>query len=582
MLRHMRVHLSTDAGPKVVRYHFEHTSYWDELWRSSSCVVAEELSAENNISLEPLFKEVRLDGEWKRTCEGALLRYFSVREAQSQGFSITPEQLENAGMSFRVANGLQNPEAFKQWLERNNFTRMEFLQFLEDEIRNSWVRAMFGVDMTSRLPDYLKSAGLYEHFTSKARAKADAFALRGISDLSVSKTGLTIEELYSWYFSERLGIAVPNNLDAKAKDMGFADEMDLKRAVVGEWLFLKESAPDQSTERVLSRSCGNITKLEPGDPAPEFTLKSSELGPVKLEKVIGRTLLLFIHYRMASILLNTLETITREQKLKIVWITRDVVDDQILPMPAPITLLDIDERVYHRYNIEEPTAFLLDSAHRIEAIISLADEQCRHETLLREIDSRRPVPQSIGAPVLVIPKVLPPKLCNQLIECWHSGGNQIVGVHRLTESGPKDMLDSQVKRRRDHFLGSGDLDAMVRHYIERRVNPELLKVFYFQPRQCERLRIACYESAEEGFFRAHRDNRSDETARRRFSMSINLNSDAFEGGEVKFPEYGEAGFRPDSGSALVFSSSLLHEATVVTKGRRFALITFLLADESLT
>ena len=67
-------------------------------------------------------------------------------------------------------------------------------------------------------------------------------------------------------------------------------------------------------------------------------------------------------------------------------------------------------------------------------------------------------------------------------------------------------------------------------------------------------------------------------AHRRFACSINLNSEAFEGGGLIFPEFGGQEYSPRTGEALVFSSSLLHLAQPVSKGTRFALLSFLFGD----
>jgi len=52
------------------------------------------------------------------------------------------------------------------------------------------------------------------------------------------------------------------------------------------------------------------------------------------------------------------------------------------------------------------------------------------------------------------------------------------------------------------------------------------------------MRIGCYDSADGGYFRAHRDNTTPYTAHRQFAMSVNLNTGEYEGGDVHFPEYG--------------------------------------------
>jgi predicted 2-oxoglutarate/Fe(II)-dependent dioxygenase YbiX len=93
----------------------------------------------------------------------------------------------------------------------------------------------------------------------------------------------------------------------------------------------------------------------------------------------------------------------------------------------------------------------------------------------------------------------------------------------------------------------------------------------------EDFRIACYDASRGGYFRPHRDNTTDGTAHRRFAMSLLLNND-YDGGFFRFPEYGKHTFRPEAGGAVIFSCSLLHEATDVTAGRRFVLLSFLYGE----
>jgi hypothetical protein len=66
---------------------------------------------------------------------------------------------------------------------------------------------------------------------------------------------------------------------------------------------------------------------------------------------------------------------------------------------------------------------------------------------------------------------------------------------------------------------------------------------------------------------------------RRFGFTINLNAGEYEGGFLRFPEYGPQLYAPDTGGMVVFSASLLHEAMPVTKGRRFGMFGFLFGEE---
>ena len=93
----------------------------------------------------------------------------------------------------------------------------------------------------------------------------------------------------------------------------------------------------------------------------------------------------------------------------------------------------------------------------------------------------------------------------------------------------------------------------------------------------ERNLVACYAAEDEAHFRPHRDNTTKGTAHRRFAVSINLNSD-FDGGEICFPEYGPRTFKPAAGCAVIFSCSLLHAVTQVTRGKRYAFLPFLYDD----
>ena len=60
-------------------------------------------------------------------------------------------------------------------------------------------------------------------------------------------------------------------------------------------------------------------------------------------------------------------------------------------------------------------------------------------------------------------------------------------------------------------------------------------------------------------------------------MTVNLN-DGFDGGDLRFPESGPRRYRAPAGGAVVFSCSLLHEATRVARGVRYATLPFLYDD----
>jgi predicted 2-oxoglutarate/Fe(II)-dependent dioxygenase YbiX len=66
----------------------------------------------------------------------------------------------------------------------------------------------------------------------------------------------------------------------------------------------------------------------------------------------------------------------------------------------------------------------------------------------------------------------------------------------------------------------------------------------------------------------------------RVAMSLLLNDD-YEGGEIVFREFTNRGLRAPAGTAVVFSSSLLHEVLETRSGVRYVLITHLFNDATM-
>jgi predicted 2-oxoglutarate/Fe(II)-dependent dioxygenase YbiX len=181
------------------------------------------------------------------------------------------------------------------------------------------------------------------------------------------------------------------------------------------------------------------------------------------------------------------------------------------------------------------------------------------------------------APVLLVPRVLDAEVCEHLMEVWRTCGNQETGVETSEYRARANVLRSELKRRRDHTVEDVALLETLGRVVGRCVLPEVRRAFSYSATRFEGFKIVRYDGVTRGFFRAHRDNLSPATAHRRFALSLNLN-EAYEGGELSFPEYGPMRYRPAAGEALLFSCSLLHEVAEVTSGERFALLSFLFGE----
>lgn len=222
----------------------------------------------------------------------------------------------------------------------------------------------------------------------------------------------------------------------------------------------------------------------------------------------------------------------------------------------------------------EPGWLLLDPTLRVMARTPLSDTPA----MLRRIAALPPVAMHAGAPliapVLVVPRVFEPEFCRTLMAHYDAQGGELSGVMRDIDGRTVGVLDN-MKRRRDVNVTDPELKAVIMGGLDRNLGPLIRRAFHFNPTRLERYLIACYDAGEGGFFRPHRDNVSMGTAHRKFAVSINLNAEDFEGGDLRFPEFGPRTYRPPTGGAVVFCCSLLHEATPVTRGRRYAVLPFL-------
>jgi len=226
---------------------------------------------------------------------------------------------------------------------------------------------------------------------------------------------------------------------------------------------------------------------------------------------------------------------------------------------------------------------VLDPTLRVLKVIPFVQDGSDAEELLNCLKSLPPASRFAGfelqAPILILPNVFEDELCKTLIALHETHGSEESGFMRDVGGKTVQLHDHGHKRRRDHIIQDEDVIRQAQQRFNRRVVPELLKAYQFKATQMERFLVGCYSVEDGGHFVAHRDNTTKGTAHRRFAASVNLNSD-FEGGEISFPEYGPKSFKPAAGGAVVFSCSLLHAVSKVTRGRRYAFLPFIYDDEA--
>ena len=225
--------------------------------------------------------------------------------------------------------------------------------------------------------------------------------------------------------------------------------------------------------------------------------------------------------------------------------------------------------------------FVLDPNQRVTARLEGGDAPGPERAREMVAAAPRAVPFAAPRhpPILSIPRVLSPEQCRRLIDYFDSQGGTESGVYTLQGDEAVRRIDHTTKRRSDCLIRDPALVEMMTKAMGGRVFPEIFRAFQAKMTRVEELKIVRYDSAPGGYFRPHRDNTLPSNAHCRFAITLNLNAEDYRGGQLRFPEYGGASYKPATGEAVVFSCSLMHEAKNVEEGVRYVLLSFLYDEQ---
>ncbi len=226
-----------------------------------------------------------------------------------------------------------------------------------------------------------------------------------------------------------------------------------------------------------------------------------------------------------------------------------------------LAITDANLRVMDGCVLDEPA-----DADGFAAVVNGLVEEARSDAGREQATS--------AAPVLIVPRVLPPGLCADLIDGFERWSP--VDSPMPAADGSGLAVDPDRKTRRDALIEDAELEQELIACVARRVLPEVQKAFCYRAERFERPKLVCYDAATAGHFDAHRDNTAPDTRHRRFALTLNLNTGSYEGGELVFPEYGpESRYAPPAGGAIVFACSHAHRVTPVSAARRYAVVSFM-------
>lgn len=335
-----------------------------------------------------------------------------------------------------------------------------------------------------------------------------------------------------------------------------------------------------------------------GDPVPYFDAAASNNPKFRFHAVAGR-------YIVLSFLGNLKNDISHKIYKNIVAQCRPFFDDDKVTffgmttnpedetagriqqaLPGMRYFKDYDQKISKLYGAISKDkhsqyhvfTLVLDPNLHVRHVISNANPE-QHASILKKHLSHLPeidmfAGRPLTAPILMIPNVFESDFCKHLMDLYKNNGGTPSGFMQEKDGFTVYAQDNSFKKRSDYTIEDEKTKAHMRAAIQRRILPEIRKAHHFEVSRIERYIVACYDANDGGFFRAHRDNTTPATMHRRFACTINLNSDDYEGGGLRFPEFGTQTYKPPTGGALIFSCSLLHEATPVTSGTRYCTLPF--------
>lgn len=344
--------------------------------------------------------------------------------------------------------------------------------------------------------------------------------------------------------------------------------------------------------------------LRPGDPAPNFIQRSTSNPRFIFDASAGRFLLLCLfgssadgHARAAIDASLARPDLFNDHRAAFFGITMDPEDEagRIKPrLPGYRYMWDMDGVVGKAYgglpgNYRPNSGWdglarrwvLIDPAFRVVAVEPFCEDRSDIDRILALLEQHSDPEEvrrnRVPAPVLVLPRVFEPEFCRELMD-YCNGREKIDSGYMVEEQGQTVLkVNHSHKIRRDCLIADKGLQERARMRVVRAIVPQIAKAFQFNATRIERYMVGCYTEEDSGFFNRHRDNTTRGTAHRRFAVSVLLNDD-YEGGELRFAEFGNTLYKPPAGGALVFSCSLMHEVRPVTKGERFVFVPFLYDD----
>ncbi|GAB4196242.1 MAG: hypothetical protein OHK0022_13590 [Roseiflexaceae bacterium] len=242
LLGHIRARLEAGLPPKQVRYHFEHSIYWEYVRQTAGTTEGDPDAAESGWLLNSLIDEARLDPQlYRQARQGVYTRMLAQALLGQQGQDIPDAAVNEAILAFRRTRGLHQPEAMQAWLAANELTPEAFARLIEGEAQVKAAMRWTALNITAQLVEQFRLDGVYGQLAERARHKQRVLEEAGLSNPDLESGTLTRAELLGWFFRD----SPPADLPQYIEDAGFRDDSMFIRALLREFYYQRINGETQ-------------------------------------------------------------------------------------------------------------------------------------------------------------------------------------------------------------------------------------------------------------------------------------------------------------------------------------------------
>ena len=127
-------------------------------------------------------------------------------------------------------------KVIEEWLAQNHLDQYGYDRLIAEEARLEALQSSAASLIGQYIIDHLRATGDYARLAARAQDKKNALSSKSMDE--TEPEGIAALRLTAWFFEQRLGRDIPDDVGAFASSLGFADVADFHRALLREYVFV--------------------------------------------------------------------------------------------------------------------------------------------------------------------------------------------------------------------------------------------------------------------------------------------------------------------------------------------------------